>query len=607
MNSRMAVCTALLLVAASGAAAQDTYRQTVVVTASATPAELGTVTRSVTVITREEIEALPLPSLADVLRLASSIDVRARGERGVQTDFSVRGAGFGQMLVLVDGVRINDAQSGHHNGDIPVPLDAIDRVEIMYGPGSSLFGADAFGGTVNVITRHDAAPPTVTVGGGSFGSAQLRGQASAGRGGVSEAVAGSFDRSGGFIDGRDFKTAMLRSRTAFGPSTTVSLSYAWKAFGARNFYGAASTGDAFSREWTNQTLVSATHAFGTAAGWSITGDASYRTHGDEFVFTPGTAASVHRTHETLGGLSATRSVAHGGRVTLGGDGGGTWIRSNNLGDHTLQRISGFGEWRQPAGARAQFDASLRFDQYSEFGSSWSPAAGVSWWAARGVRLRASAGRAFRVPTFTERYYSDRNHLARPDVGPEHSWAGEGGVDWFPGTGWLVQATAFVRSDHDVIDWLCSNALCGTPAATDRWHTFNVRDVDTTGGEVTLRRTFAGGAFAQIGYTGLSVDAPAITQLSKYVLDYTPRSLAAAGLVPLGAGVKFAPRVEARRRVRPTGTADYVLLDARLSRRLGTDYEVAVDGTNLFDVEYEENVGVRMPGAAVMVQLTIGRH
>jgi iron complex outermembrane receptor protein len=224
-----------------------------------------------------------------------------------------------------------------------------------------------------------------------------------------------------------------------------------------------------------------------------------------------------------------------------------------------------------------------------------------------VRLRASGGRAFRVPTFTERYYSDRNHLARPEVGPEHSWAGEGGVDLFPGPGWLVQATVFGRSDHDVIDWLCSNQLCGTPAATDRWHTYNVRDVDTTGADVSMRRTFGGGAFAQVGYTGLVVHAPAITQLSKYVLDYTPRSLAAAGLLPLGGGVRLAPRVEVRRRVRTTGTSDYLLLDARVSRRFGSGYELAIDGTNLFDVEYEENLGVRMPGAAVMVQMTVGHQ
>src|SRR3954471_20567072 len=348
MKRRLTPWIALMLLAARTAAGQDTYRQTVVVTASATPAELGTVSRSVTVITRDQIAALPVRSVAEVLRLASGVDVRARGERGVQSDFAVRGAGFGQVLVLVDGVRINDAQSGHHNGDIPVPLDLVDRIEVLYGPGSSLFGADAFGGTINVITRRGAAAPTVTVGGGSFGSAQARAQASAVRGSVAEAIGASFDRSGGFIDGRDFKTAMMRSRTVLGSATSVSVAYLWKEFGARNFYGAASTGDAFSREWTNQTLGSADHSFGVAAGWSVKADASYRTHGDEFQFTPASASSIHRTHEILGAVSGSRAVPLGGMLTLGSEGGGTWIRSNNLGDQTLQRISAFGEWRQNA-------------------------------------------------------------------------------------------------------------------------------------------------------------------------------------------------------------------------------------------------------------------
>src|SRR5688572_16167381 len=131
------------------AAAQNSFRQEVVVTAAASPVELGSVTRTLTIITRDEISALPVHSVADLLRLVAAVDVRARGERGSQTDFAVRGANFGQMLVLVDGVRLNDAQSGHHNGDIPVPLDAVERIEVLHGPGSSIFGADAFGGTVN--------------------------------------------------------------------------------------------------------------------------------------------------------------------------------------------------------------------------------------------------------------------------------------------------------------------------------------------------------------------------------------------------------------------------------------------------------------------------
>ena len=94
-------------------------------------------------------------------------------------------------------------------------------------------------------------------------------------------------------------------------------------------------------------------------------------------------------------------------------------------------------------------------------------------------------------------------------------------------------------------------------------------------------------------------------MSKYVLDYTPRSFAAAALLPVGAGVRLAPRVEVRRRVRTTGTSDYMLLDARVSRRFGEVYELAVDGTNLLDAEYQEVAGVPMPGAAVMVQLRVG--
>jgi iron complex outermembrane recepter protein len=598
---------AVVLAIAPAAAAQDTYRQTVVVTAAATPVELGTVTRSVVVITREQIEALPVASVADVLRLASSVDVRARGARGVQSDFAVRGAGFGQMLVLVDGVRINDAQSGHHNGDIPVPLDLIDRVEILYGAGSSLFGADAFGGTVNIITRRQPSPPTVAARAGSFGSAQLSGTAGGSHGTLTETVGASFDRSGGFIDARDFKTVLLHSRTAIGGASSLSVSYLWKDFGARNFYGAASTGDAMSRERTNQALLAADHVFGLVAGWRATSNASYRTHGDRFVFTPSSAPSVHRTHEALAAVSASRAVSNGGTLTVGGEGGATWIRSNNLGDHALQRISGFGEWRQTVGARTQIDASMRLDGYSEFGSAWSPAGGVSWWRSPRLRVRASGGGAFRVPTFTERFYSDRNHLARPEVGPEHSWSGETGVDFFPDSAWLVQATVFGRADQDVIDWLCSNQSCGTPAATDRWHTYNVRDVDTAGVELNVRRTFSAGAFVQAGYTGLRVDAPTITQMSKYLLDSAPHSLTGSGVVPVGAGVRVAPRIEVRRRARSTGISDYALLDVRVSRRIGPLYELAIDGTNLLDADYQEVLGVRMPGRAVMASLKIARQ
>ena len=152
-------------------------------------------------------------------------------------------------------------------------------------------------------------------------------------------------------------------------------------------------------------------------------------------------------------------------------------------------------------------------------------------------------------------------------------------------GWMLQATVFGRADSDVIDWL-------RPTVADRWQTYNVRDVDTLGVELGVQKTFAGGAFVSAQFTGVDLDAAAVTQLSKYVLDYAPRSFTAAGLAAAAGRVHVAPRIEYRRRSRPAGTSDYVLLDARVSRRVGRVADLFVEGSNLLDEEYQEIAGVR---------------
>ncbi len=595
MRIPRAAFTLLFVLAGVPAAAQGPFRQEVVVTAAATPVELGTVTRTLTVITRDQIARLPVHSIADVLRLTASVDVRARGERGVQTDFAIRGANFGQMLVLVDGVRLNDAQSGHHNGDIPVPLDAVERIEVLHGPGSSIFGADAFGGTINVITRKDASPISGMVQAGSFGLVAGRGQVGVARGGTREILAVAVDRSSGFMVERDFATAGVSSQTSIGERTGVFASYLWKDFGANGFYG-----NAPSHEWTNQTLLAADHRLGAAAGWQFGGNASYRTHGDHFIFDvrrPGVSENRHRTHAVLGAVRASRGIGNRGSVTTGLEGGTDWVRSSNLGDHDTRRVSGFAEWRYALGVSTQFDAGLRVDRYTEFGTAWSPSLGVGWWPSAAVHLRASAGRAFRVPTFTERYYSDPANFARPEVHEETAWAEEAGVDVLPADGWTASATMFARQDHDVIDWL-------RPTTAERWRTYNIRDVDTVGAEFSVRRAWTDGSFVQAGYTVLDVNAAAVTQLSKYVLDYAPQSVAVAGSIGLPLAIQLAPRLEVKRRTRSTGQSEYAVLDLRLSRRFSI-YEIRVEGTNLGNATYQEVLGVAMPGRAATISLAVG--
>ena len=239
------------------------------------------------------------------------------------------------------------------------------------------------------------------------------------------------------------------------------------------------------------------------------------------------------------------------------------------------------------------------DHYDEFGTSWNPSFGAGWWATSSVRLRGSVARAFRVPTFTERYYSDPANLAREEVGPEKSWAEEAGVDIVMGGGWLLQTSVFARQDDDVIDWLRATTA-------ERWQTYNVRDVSTLGFEVGVQKALSSGAFLHAQYTAIDLDAATVNLLSKYVLDYAPHSVAAGAAIPLPAGFRVAPRLEYRRRSRSTGTSDYVLLDTRLGRRINKTFDLFIDGTNLFDVSYQEIAGVAMPGAAFSVSLAIAR-
>ena len=593
-DGRIVSAVALVLTAgavAGPAHAQDPIHETVVVTAGAVPVPLGSVTRALTILTREEIAQLPVRTVADALRLIASVDVRARGERGVQSDFAIRGANFGQTLVLVDGVRLNDAQTGHHNGDIPVPLDAIERIEVLRGPGSSLFGADAFGGTINIITRRDMSPASAALEAGSFGLVGGRARAAVSGDRVRHTIAASGVRSSGFMFTRDFKTASVSSRTSFGERSGLSASYLWNDFGANGFYGPSP-----SREWTNQALVAADHRFRDRAGWIVTGTASYRTHGDRFLWDarlPGVSENRHRTHATIGTVKASRRLGEGTLVTAGTEATVDWIRSSNLGDHATNRLSGFGEWRWAPSGRVQLDASARVDRYTGFGVAWSPALGAAWWPSSSVRLRTSAGRAFRVPTFTERYYSDPAHLARPDLRPETAWAGEGGIDLFA-NGWILGATVFSRFEENVIDWLRATTA-------DRWRTYNIRDVDTRGIEFSARKVLPRGTFVQVQYTGVDTRAASIDQLSKYVLDAAPHALAAAAVMTAPGDLRLAPRIEYKRRTRTAGTVGYVVLDLRVSRRLGR-YQIMAESTNLLNQFYQEVVGVVAPPRAVTVSL-----
>lgn len=580
----------LVPAAFSGAQTPSPYEETVVVTASAEKIPLRNVGRSLIVLSRRDIERLPARSIADVLRHVASVEVRARGARGIQSDFQIRGAGFGQALVLVDGVRLNDAQSGHHNGDIPVPLEDVERIEVLLGPGSSLHGADAFGGVVNVITRTERPSVTARVGAGSFETRSAAASASGRAGDVRGALSFENETSDGFTEDRDYRTTGLRGSALFGTRTTLALSHLDREFGASGFYGPAP-----SREWTRQTLATLARTF-DAGGWDGSASVSYRTHRDRFVYDerrPALSDNRHRTHAAGLALRGTRRPATGTRVSVGLDAGGDWIRSSNLGDRSYAHAGGSFEVQQLLGGRTFVYPGLRVDAYERFGTAVSPALSIATELRPHLKLRAAAGRAFRVPTFTELYYRDPSHQASDALVPESAWSFESGLDWTR-AGTRLSATAFARFDDSLIDWVRE-----TP--TVRWRTTNVRDARTRGIELAARQPL--GSHVELGaqYAWLDTRAPGLDLLSKYVLDFARHSVALTGSAE-AAGVRAGTRVDWKRRA--DGRSCW-LLDARVTRSVGP-VRLYVEGTNLLDADYQEVRGVATPGRAAFAGLELRR-
>src|SRR5690348_14742885 len=141
---RISAFICLLSVASAGAQQIQGPHETVVVTGTYEPLTLEEVDRALRILP-VRTQSLLLNTLVDALRMDPSVDVTARAPGGVQTDVSIRGSSFGQTLILINGQRVNDPQSGHHNMDIPMPLETIDRVEVMRGSGSAMYGSDAVG------------------------------------------------------------------------------------------------------------------------------------------------------------------------------------------------------------------------------------------------------------------------------------------------------------------------------------------------------------------------------------------------------------------------------------------------------------------------------
>jgi outer membrane cobalamin receptor len=591
-----AILPSFILLCALAAAAQEPspsvssvqppvppVQQTIVVLGAPEPLTLGESPRSVVLIPTDQ-HPPAYETVEQYLRADPSAFIEQRGAGGAQADISIRGSSFEQTLVLLNGLRINDAQTSHHNLDLPVPVEALRDIEVLHGSGSTLYGSDAIGGVVDFLTAVPTANSlTLRAGGGSFGENEETALASLAGRNWSESLTGARNFSTGFMADRDYRNETASTETRFHSAaglTDILLAGSDRAFGADQFYG-----DFNSWERTKSWFASARQEIGARTEAAF----GYRRHADNFILfrnDPAFYANNHIDQSWQAVLRRTNPIGKSASLYYGLEFDGDAIHSNNLGTHARNQGAGYLDLDLHPGGRWTLAAGLREEILSGGARSvWSPDLAGSLRVAPTVKLRASAGYGFRLPTYTDLYYSDPATIGNAHLKPESAWSTDGGVDWYANARTTASVTVFYSRQHDAIDYV-------RPSSADPWQAQNLSGLRFTGVESSLLWQATRSQTVRLAWTALSGAQRALHGLqSEYVFNYPVNNASFEWLGTFHQSWVLGTRVQVAQRYQQTA---YPVWDFQASRQRGR-IQPWLRIANLSNTGYEEVVGVPMPG------------
>jgi len=545
---------------------------------------------STIVISANEIRQAPSLSVPDLLHYYAGVDIRQRGANGVQADVGIRGSTFDQVLILINGVKISDPQTGHHSMNLPVDIDNIERIEVLKGPAARIYGQNAFAGAINIITKNpDKEFVKIQAQGGDFGLVGLRFSAALGAPDVKHYFAASRDFSDGYQYNTDYEINNLFYQSEINTSRgklKVIGGYTARNFGANGFYASPSAKDQYEEVQTSLMAVS----LETQPSQSIHVNHRiyWRRNQDEYVFVrtnPNLYRNFHL-NNTVGYEVNSTIDSKWGTTGLGIDINQLWIRSTNLGDHDRTVATLFIEHRfQLLNNRLDITPGAQVNYYSDFGPNVFPGVDAGFSLHKHVRLFGNMGYTYRVPTFTDLYYSDPVNLGNPDLQPEYAIAYEAGVKLLHLKSFQGQASYFVRNGKNIIDWTKENEL-------DPWQPQNLIGVNMKGFDTNFSwQPSTSPITLTLGYTFIDADKVTDAGYSRYALENL-RHQVVAGVV-----FKYSKKIIQSinyRYCNRVNLPDYSIVDTRLLWQ-STSFSAFLDITNIFDVDYKETNLVTMPG------------
>lgn len=553
---------------------------------------------TVNIITRQQLENNPVHSVAEALQNVAGLDIRQRGVHGIQADVSLRGGTFDQVLILINGVKMADPQTGHHALNIPLNMDNIERIEILKGPAARIYGANAFAGAINIVTRTpDKAFVNINLEGGQNSLGAISISAALPKGDFNQYFSVGRQFSDGYRFNSDYDISNYLYQAEYKIDATQKLdvmgTFTDREFGANRFYGGT------SEFWKNQYEEIQTSLFNighqkVTDKFAIKTRFNWRRNQDEYLLIrdePNFYRNLHISN-VLTLESHANFHSELGTTGVGVELSSVYLRSNNLGKRDHQIATLFLEHRASfLNNKIDLTPGIAISQYSNFGARLFQGIDLGYKISKGVKLFGNMGYTWRIPTFTDLFYEDAGNMGNDKLEPESALSYEFGVK-YDANGVRANLSWFLRDGTDLIDW--------TKAAdTLKWQPNNISNLAMMGIDASIdfnpTARFGKDFFLKnirLGYTFIDAEVPQnIVGISRYVLENLNHQFTAR--IDYRIGGKLFHNISYKYIDRET-MDDYSLIDTKFYWK-ADNYSIYLAANNLLDVEYFETNLVQMPG------------
>ena len=559
---------------------------------------------SVISISKEEINNSTATNVSELLQQIAGIDIRRRGVEGMQADLYIRGGSFDQTLLLIDGIKVEDPQTGHHTMNMTLPLEVIERIEITKGSAGRIYGQNAFTGAVNIITKKNIKNNlSIELTGGSFD--QKRGSLTVQRKLENSDILFNYNRkeSEGYRYNTDFKNDELFIKSNFkikDQKVSAIGAFNERKFGANGFYASPEAIDQY--EETQASIIGLTTAF-KKDDLIIKPKLYWKRNQDMYVYLrqdPSVYRNLHISNKV--GIEVNASTSNSiGNLGLGIDLSKVSLTSNNLGNRNRTMLNMFIEQQikfqnekidlTPGIAITYFsDVSSRLNYQNNFFNNlfFYPGMDLGYRFKKNLKLYSNVGYTYRIPTYTDLFYSSPTTLGNENLKLEKALTKEIGLKYLK-SNFNLSMSLYQRDASDIIDYVRNNEA-------EPWQANNIREITTNGFELNMSYKFYLGAFRpqsiNIGYSNINDDLLETDfTFSRYALNSLKNQITATYMFQIRDFISSTLTFKNSERL---NNESYTVIDFRTSY-IYDKFTLSIILNNILDEDYTETNLVPMPG------------